>query len=459
MIQLLLAVFLAAVSAPLAAAQGLNEFDEAREAINRGDIDGAIGLYDRMLDGVGLGPDGQATAYSFRSFAYLLKAQSSAGDTAKKHFQQAIADAGDAIHRAPDDVRAHFVRGAAFSYTGRFDDAIKDLDIMIGLDPHMPEAYVARGFAHNGKGDYDKAIGDFSAAIERRPFYAIPFKLRGVARGYSGQYDKAVADFDEAIKLNPADVETYYDRGIAYFNGGKNDKAIADFDIVAGAQPKNAAVFAARGRVRAASGEYDLAIADFDTALGFNPKDAESHYYRAVAYSGRGDYAKAVADLTDTIKAKPGLFDAYFARGRNQFYAGNYGEAANDIERSLAIRPNDAYRSLWLHFARANEKKDDAQELARNIGTPDTTAWPGPLAAYFLGQATTEQVMAAASQPGDARTRKLQGCQAAFYLGEDALLRGDADAAAKRLAEARETCPRFFVEYEAAAAELKRMGK
>ena len=459
MIRLLLAVILAAVSTPPAAAQGLNEFDDAREAINRGDIDGAIGLYDRMLDGARLGPDGQATAYSYRSFAYLLKAQSSAGDTAKKNYERAIADAADAIQRAPDDVRAHFVRGAAFSYTGRFDDAIKDLDIMIGLDPRMPEAYVARGFARNGKGDYDKAIGDFSAAIERRPFYAIPYKLRGVAYGYRGEYGKAVADFDEAIKLNPEDVESYYDRGIAYFNGGKNDKAIADFDIVAGAEPQNAAVFAARGRVRDAQGEYDTAIADFDAALALDPKAAESHYYRAVAYSGRGDYAKAIADLNDTIKAKPGLYDAYFARGRNQFYAGNFSEAANDIERSLAIRPNDPYRSLWLHFARAKEKTADAEELARNIGKPDAAAWPGPLAAYFLGQATAAQAMDAAARPGDSRTRKLQTCQASFYLGEDALLRGDAEAAKKQLTEARDSCPRFFVEYEAAAAELKRVGQ
>lgn len=458
MIRIVLAVLLAAVSAQPALAQG-DVFDDGRRAINRGDIDGAIGLFTNIIDGGRMGQDGQAMAYSFRGFAYLMKAEGATGEAAKKDYEQAIADAGNAIQRAPDDIRAHFVRGSAFSFTGKYEEAIKDLDIMIGLDPGMPEAYVARGFAYNGKAQYDKAIENFDQAIERRPFYAVPYKLRAIAYSFQGRFDKAIGDYNEAVRLNPADTEAYFDRAVAYSNKGEMDKAIADFDIVTKAQPRNALAFNYRGRVREGAGQYEQALGDFDAAIAINPRDAEAHYFRAAAYSGLAEYDKAIGDLDEAIKIKPGLYYAYYARGRNNFYAGRYAAAAADIERSLSIMGGDSYRAIWLHLAEARAGKSDMDGLARNAAKPDMTAWPGPLVTYFLGKTSTEEVTAAAAQGDNPKTRTLKDCQASFYLGEGALLRGDPAAAATQFGAARESCPRYFVEYEGAVAELKRMGK
>lgn len=50
-------------------------------------------------------------------------------------------------------------------------------------------------------------------------------------------------------------------------------------------------------------------------------------------------------------------------------------------------------------------------------------------------------------------------CEAAFYMGEEALLERNAGEAERLLRQARDTCPYGFVESSGAQAELKRMGK
>ena len=48
-------------------------------------------------------------------------------------------------------------------------------------------------------------------------------------------------------------------------------------------------------------------------------------------------------------------------------------------------------------------------------------------------------------------------CEAAFYAGEWQLARGNGVDAKASLQIARDTCPKAFVEYSGAVAELKRL--
>jgi lipoprotein NlpI len=84
--------------------------------------------------------------------------------------------------------------------------------------------------------------------------------------------------------------------------------------------------------------------------------------------------------------------------------------------------------------------------------------WPGPVLAYYLKRIDASDVMVAAKS-GDAKTQCEQGCEASFYVGEDAVLRHSTYEATGLLRQARETCPPSFVEYTAAEAELRRLEK
>jgi lipoprotein NlpI len=64
----------------------------------------------------------------------------------------------------------------------------------------------------------------------------------------------------------------------------------------------------------------------------------------------------------------------------------------------------------------------------------------------------------AAADDSDAKTKKGEVCEANFYGGEFALLRGRKDEARHLLGLAADDCPKTFVEYYSAKAELKAFG-
>jgi lipoprotein NlpI len=84
----------------------------------------------------------------------------------------------------------------------------------------------------------------------------------------------------------------------------------------------------------------------------------------------------------------------------------------------------------------------------------DMSKWPAPLVRLYLGELTPEAVLAAADDP-DAATKKGRLCEANFYGGELVLQRGAKDEAKRLLQLAATNCPKSFIEYEDANAQLK----
>ena len=87
----------------------------------------------------------------------------------------------------------------------------------------------------------------------------------------------------------------------------------------------------------------------------------------------------------------------------------------------------------------------------------DMTKWPAPVIRLYLGQLTSEAVLAAAVDP-NSETQKGQVCETNFYTGELALQRGDKDGATHLFRFAAAGCPKSFIEYDGGVAEIKALG-
>ncbi len=85
------------------------------------------------------------------------------------------------------------------------------------------------------------------------------------------------------------------------------------------------------------------------------------------------------------------------------------------------------------------------------------TAWPAPVVRMFLGELTPAQVLAAADDK-DPKTKQGQVCDANFYNGELALMKGAKDDALRLFRLAANDCLHTFTEWSAANAELKALG-
>jgi lipoprotein NlpI len=233
--------------------------------------------------------------------------------------------------------------------------------------------------------------------------------------------DRAIADFTLAIKLDPKATTTYTNRGIAYRY----------------------------------QGDLDGAIADFTLAIKLDSKLAKAYSNRCWAYFGKGNNDQAIADCSQAIELNPKDPNGYFNRGRANLLTGVTAKALVDLNQARELDPKSAYTALWLDIA--NRRSNLPSGLSETVKQIDMSKWPAPVIRLYLGQSTLEAVIAAADDP-DATTKQGRLCEANFYGGELTLQRGATDEAMRLLQLAVTGCPKSFIEYDDAKAELKVLG-
>jgi len=248
----------------------------------------------------------------------------------------------------------------------------------------------------------------------------------------------------------------HFSRAVEYSAKGMHERAIADLDASIKLDPKYADAYSSRGNAWSTRGDSDRAIADFDMALKLSPKDRFVLGSRAFEWTVRGDYARAIADHDTVLQMDPKSAVNVFGRGRAHFYNGDNARAVADLEQAMKLEPNP-YTAIWLYLAR-KRGGTDAENALDNETREGRSAWPGQIIVLYLGRTDTNSVMAAATDR-EAKIQREQRCEANFYVAHWQLLRGNRDQAVTMLKEAQTSCPKDFMEYEGAVAELRRLGK
>ena len=318
--------------------------------------------------------------------------------------------------------------------------------VAVGLSLNSATGYLNRGRVHMEKGDYDAAIGDYNAALRLNPNDATAYHSRGTAYLATRHYDAALRDYNAALRLNPNDA-TYDLRGATYL----------------------------------AKGHYDAALRDFNMALSLNPNNPNAYANRGRVYSEKGDYGAALRDYDVALRLEPNSHVTYLTRGVVKFAAGRFSDAATDFAHGLRIDPKSAYDMLWLHVSRARAGQADRNEFAHNtavflpiVGTNQAFAfsmevnwetWPRPVIGFFLRQVPADQLLNGAlaleylGKIPDTQDRRVPYCDAVFYIGEQELLDRDFARARQHFQQVRNSCPRTYLPYFIAKAELSRMTK
>ena len=210
-----------------------------------------------------------------------------------------------------------------------------------------------------------------------------------------------------------------------------------------------------RGAALADEGKAHEALHEFDRAVQEYPKRAEGYVARASIYLLLGDYGQSATNLTEAIRIRPDEGGFYFQRGVLYVAAGQYEKAIVDFEKATDLAPSLPYPPILRHVTLLKMGKSGAQDLKRFAKRIAGGAWPAPVFDLFLGKATAETVRTKAAQGAVKDHVSGQKCEAAFYIGEFELSSGQADAAKKQFEEAVEICPKAYVEYLLARAELK----
>jgi tetratricopeptide (TPR) repeat protein len=385
---------------------------------------------------------------SGQDLAIALTNRGSAYDD-KRDEDRAIADHDQAIKIDPTLDLAFNNRANAYGREGEIDRAIADYDEAIRLNPKFSTAYNNRGNTYrDDKRDYVRAIADFDEAIRINPKYADAYNNRGNALDSLGNRHRALADYTSAIRLDPKFAFAYNNRGLEYREMGELDAAIGDFNAAIAIDSRYANAYRNRGNTYFMKSDYDRAIPDFTAALAINARDSETSVSRGIAYGKMGDYTRAIADYDNVIAINPQDTAALSNRGYAHFYHGDFVDAATDLSR--VVGADFTYPSLFRFLAqsRAGQAVSDLEGAAKRVNSQD---WPYAVFELYLARRDAAATLAAAQKPEER-------CEAQFYVGEWQLLQGDRAAARQRFEEALGSCPKAFIEYTGAQAELRRLG-
>ncbi|HET6161348.1 MAG TPA: tetratricopeptide repeat protein [Dongiaceae bacterium] len=286
----------------------------------------------------------------------------------------------------------------------------------------LAQALYQRGVGFAAKADYKSAVRDFSQALKFAPDSTDALYNRGGAYSKLDRWDDALADFNALLKIVPNDPNTFYARAWVYSQLGKDEAAIDDLDRVLEHAPDDHEALLDRGGLNIRAGRYDAAIEDFGHLLKLDPKAAAAAYNRGRAYYAKQDFKNA----------------------------------AEDFAAALELRPENPYAALRLYLAQSHLDKGDPALLKKEIDALQPTIWPRPLLELFAGTGKDPELIAGIDElPPKFRTDVL--CEAQYYLGERALLKGDKAAAREYFKAAAASAATTTTERIDARAALERM--
>jgi len=319
----------------------------------------------------------------------------------------------------------------------------------------------AEAVAQRNAGEWDPSAREFNQR-SREDGFGQPGGLTGPANTRNNTLD-ALDKILSSSKLSAFDRSLYLSIRAYQLNRlGREADSRKDIDEMGKVLPAGwPMVLSSTVPELAGGGDRAAALRTLDHALVRKPGDPWLAIAQAQVYMQIADFQRALALLDGVVGGGATEADrraALFVRGHADFDLGRYAEAADDFNASLEGRTTLKSRLsplLWRYAAQVRAKRDARGALARDLGKEDPSEWPGPIAKFLIGKLPAGELEVAA-ETDEAAKRSNGKCPAAFFIGIDALRRGDRQRAREQLQLAQARCPTVSEFNWAASSELKR---
>jgi TolB-like protein/Tfp pilus assembly protein PilF len=245
-----------------------------------------------------------ALAFAGRSFTQTLYAsQSAQRSEVRRYFDNALADAQQAIALAPDLAEAHLALGFYLA-NGALDleRARDEFERARALAPGAATVLRITGLYAIMTGRSEAGVADLRRAVTLDPLNALTHHLLGFGLYLAHRYEEARAANSEAISLDPDLLRAYEYSGLSDYQLGNLAGARATCEARPdywGTQWCLALTYQKLGR----RADAQAAVAKIETMQG----DTTAYQYSTI-YAQWGDTAKALVWLDNAIRLRdPGL--------------------------------------------------------------------------------------------------------------------------------------------------------
>jgi lipoprotein NlpI len=177
---------------------------------------------------------------------------------------------------------------------------------------------------------------------------------------------------------------------------GRTDQARKLIDNYISTSPDDPRGHYLRAIIKEESDDRPAAIADYDKAIALDPNFAQAYQRRGVAHFMLGRVKESVADFDKFLDLRPDERPQHWQRGIALYYARRYEDAAKQFELHKTVNPDDVENAAWHFLCVARWKGVDAARANLIPVTGDARVPMAQVQQMFAGQATPEDVLAAA---------------------------------------------------------------
>ncbi len=323
----------------------------ARNMIERGDYQGAIGMLDMTVK---YDAD-YASSYKMRSRAYdrlgdtdkaiddaitWYEKDSDAFGTAlvkvmMKHRSYAIAKAKAQMRTSDNKSQWRVLMLAVYEQAGEYENALSEYDALendYGKDEFI---YYHRADCYSELGLTEKALREIEAAIAIDDDYYNSCRKGQILRT-AGRFPEAIKAFDRAIEIDPTDAFAYYAKGCCYELSGNDSVALECYEQGIDVDKEYPYICLMRGQIFSKRGETANANADFEKVLQMDTTvvDGSCRQY-ALHFLGRDKEAEEW--MQKLIDDEPYNIGHYYDKACLCSRMGKLDEAVKALERSLEM--------------------------------------------------------------------------------------------------------------------------
>lgn len=180
---------------------------------------------------------------------------------------------------------------------------------------------------------------------------------------------------------------------------GRTNEALMLASQAVATQPNNAAAWFLRGTLLARVGNHTNAISDFSRAAQLDPKPLVFQH-RGVEHFRVGSFDKSVADFDKFIELVPQQAPQHWQRGISCYYAGKFAEGRKQFESHQTVNPNDVENAVWHFLCVAKISSVERARASLMEIKGDRRVPMKEIHLLFAGEATAEEVLAAAKKAG-----------------------------------------------------------
>jgi Flp pilus assembly protein TadD len=259
----------------------------------------------------------------------------------KEDYASAAAALEQYLLQKPDDARAHFQLGYAYTALQQAEKAKTHYQRAVELDPKLAAGHLNLGLVLLDL-DPSAAVAPLRKAAELLPDQARPRFLLGIALEGCGKTNDAIAEYAEAERLAPRDYEVVLALGRALLNRERYAEAEARFRIALSIRPDAAPPRLGLAESLVGQNKADAAAAEYAAYLKAKPDDYDARLRLATLYVDLGRFEPALAELQRLKEADRHLSSVYRLRAETHQKQKRLAEAAQDLQKATELEPTDA---------------------------------------------------------------------------------------------------------------------